>query len=366
MKKTIASCVAIIFALLALTGCNHQDNGSSTQTTVSNIFTQPVGETAPDPSMEMATAISSWVLPEYSLDDVGHFVSYEGGEMHLPYSFTYTGSELSEYGVTIMLFLDGRLQPFRINDSDTVQYVHTLYPEASEDSKTVTLDLVFTPITGHSGDTLDLSIYSRQFSDWKWENEAVGLEEYTSSITTRLKFSQTPPEATLPDAESRVLSWNCDYTDCTLSEYESWSEDSWNKLSNCLRITNEEYTTDTSLSGQWYRYLFDVTPEVSMELSMELVNTSGVEYGIVVFVDNQPVSTDPADLIYIDEAPGQKTTLTLTLDMSNFEDQSKVYAVVIPRNYLSTIGYTADVVVDLVDTMQSYLFSAPTWTEALK
>lgn len=321
-------------------------------------------ETAPIPSFDNISSITEFGLPEYQLDEIGHYVAYDGGEMHLPYSFTYSGSKLSECGIAIMLFLDGQLQPFRTSENDTLQNVHILYPEESTGSKTVTLDLIFTPVAGSSGDTFDLTILSRQCPTWKWEHDPAGISEDTSSITTRLKLFHTPPDPVLPAVHDRLISWSCEYTDASHSEYKAWEGNSMAKLSACMRISGAGYTTDDSLLGN--QYLFSVTPDTPMELTMELLNTSGAEYGIVVFVDHQPISVDPDDLIFIDAASGQKAKLTVHIDMSAFEDQSRVYAVVVPRNYLATFGYTSEEVFDVTTTDQVYLFSAHSWAESLK
>lgn len=133
--------------------------------------------------------------------------------MHLPYSFAYSGNKLSEYGLAIMLFLDGQLQPFRIGESDSLQNVHILYPEETNGSKTVTIDLIFIPISGNSGDTLDLTIISRQYPDWKWDQNEVGSNENISQISTRLKLFHTPPESTRPVFMVPPLDWSSICTD---------------------------------------------------------------------------------------------------------------------------------------------------------
>ena len=140
------------------------------------------------------------------------------------------------------------------------------------------------------------------------------------------------------------MDWSISYTDATLAEYESWRADSLNKLSTCLRIAGHQ----DNRSDQGYRYLYDVTADVPAELTMEMVNTTGVEYGVVLFVDSEPVSIEQSELIYVDKATAQRATLSVTLDLSDFDDQSQVYAFIIPRNYLATFGYTSDTVVDVV------------------
>lgn len=368
MKKKAFYCIITIMIAIIICACTTQsvDNpASTTQSIISTHVTFPTESTLPMPSTEYISNITFWELPEYSLDDVGHYVLYEGGEMHIPYAFTYSGSELSRYGVALMIFLDGQLQPFWTNEDGTLQYVHIIYPEACMKDTTVLLDLIFTPIMGQNGDILDISILCKQLADWEWGNESVGMTGYTSCITTRMKYVNTPLKAELPETENRIKEWSCNYTDATLAEYESWKEDSWNKLSTCIRIDGNGYGHHADQSGQSYRYLYDVTASTPMEVTLDMVNTSGVEYGVVIFIDNEPISTDLDNLIYVDKALGQRAIISVTVDMSDFDGQSRVYAVIVPRNYLATFGYASDIVVDVVDTVEFYLFEQSNWVEVM-
>lgn len=363
IRRYILMTVLVLSVLFS--GCASESTPDTSVIPVEDIFTTPAPETVPQeelPSFQSVTGITSYGLPEFALDDVGHYVAYEGGEMRLPYTFTYRGSELSRFGVSIMVFLDGQLQPFRTSENDTLQYVHILYPEEAPRDTELTLDLIFTPIMGQRGDVMDLTILSREFADWEWGSDSVGLSGNSSSITTRLKFSQTPPEAALPENRSRILNWDCSYTDATLAEYESWDKDSMNKLRTCVRIDGEGYGHHPDQSNQGFRYLYNVTEATPMELTLDLVNTSGVEYSIAIFVDNEPIS---ADRIYVDGTSGQRATVSVTVDLSGFDGQSKVYAVIIPRNYLATIGYTSEEVVDVVDTVEYYLFAESDWGDGV-
>lgn len=374
MKKYLV-CLLIALHLFAITGCNALIDGSDdiAESTVSNLFEQTVEEADPTdlsseetlPTVQNVSQIMSWSLPEYSLDDVGHYVSCDGGEMHLPYSFEYTGDALSKYGVAIMLFLDGQLQPFSTDKDSTQRYVHVIYPPESNTTETAWLDLIFTPVVGSQGDVMDLTIFSKQHVDWYWGSEDVGFSGYASSITTRLKYTETPPDTQRPETKSRVLAWDCRYVDATLEEYQAWSGNSYANLSSCLHISGEGYTWMNKSSDQWNRYSFTVTPDVPMNLTIELINTTGVAYGIVIFVDGEPISTDSQDVIFVESVSGQKAIINVQVDMTDFDSQSKVYAVIIPRNYLATNGYTSAAVVDVVDTYEYYLFSGTTLPECV-
>lgn len=205
--------VVALCLLIVLSGCIETQRETAPQF-MEDIFSVPITEEhVPAPSFDGISSITEFSLPEYRLDEMGHYVPYEGGEMHLPYSFVYSGNKLSEYGLAIMLFLDGQLQPFRIGESDSLQNVHILYPEETNGSKTVTIDLIFIPISGNSGDTLDLTIISRQYPDWKWDQNEVGSNENISQISTRLKLFYTPPESTRPVFMAPPLDWSSICTD---------------------------------------------------------------------------------------------------------------------------------------------------------
>ena len=356
MKKCLIGVMALL--LILTTGCTGEQ-ADTTMPTVENLFSQPTTEPTvleTEPVVLMDSWITHWSLPEYSVDEVAHYVSYEGGEMCLPFAFDYMGDGLAEYGVAIMVVVDGQLQPFRTSEDDTLKYVHRVYPPASAADETVTLDLLFTPIAGQTGDMMDISIVTKQFTDWEWGDAEYPFHGYLSSISTRLKYQDTPLRTERLESDSRVLSWSCTYQDATMEEFQDWSRNFMSKLNTCLRIDGTGYTWNKQ-SEQWWRNAYTVSADVPMELTIELVDPVGIEYGILIFMDDEPVSTNPEDIIFVDAAAGQKATIKVEIDMFDFDGQSKVYALIVPRNVLSTMGYDTKILLDLTGTLEYYLFS---------
>lgn len=58
-------------------------------------------------------------------------------------------------------------------------------------------------------------------------------------------------------------------------------------------------------------------------------------------MDNQPVSTDPEDVILFGVESGKKTVVEARIDISDFDGESYIYAVLIPRNYRSSSVLTS-------------------------
>lgn len=366
--------MAVLFLglfLLSLTACGGTEDTAPNETmenlfsqpttlpTVENLFSQPTTEptaSETEPVVLKESLITHWSLPEYSMDEVAHYVPYEGGEMCLPFAFDYTGDGLAEYGVAIMVVVDGQLQPFRTSEDEILKYVHRVYPPASATEETVTLDLLFTPMTGQAGAVKDISIVTKQFTDWEWGDAEYPFHGYSSSITTRMKYQDTPLRAERLKSDSRVLFWNCTYQDATMEEFQDWGRNFTSKLTTCLRIDGAGYTWNKQ-SEQWWRNAYTVSADVPMELTIELVDPVGIEYGILIFVDDEPVSTDPEDIIFVDAAAGQKATVKVEIDMYDFDGQSKVYALIVPKNVLSTMGYDTSILLDLTNTLECYLFS---------
>ncbi|KQO14679.1 hypothetical protein [Paenibacillus sp. Leaf72] len=83
-------------------------------------------------------------------------LEYNGGELKIEYSVRASGTAKN---VGFFIFVDGKAQPYKLDESDSpYQYMHLL--ELKDDDKETPFAFVFTPVTGKQGDTLQLSIAS--------------------------------------------------------------------------------------------------------------------------------------------------------------------------------------------------------------
>ena len=125
MKKRFKGLlVTAVCAALLLAGCRGARLGSlhdiGTEPTVHDIFTVPAAPTeqdpvpeqnettAPGPTTDKSGGGSAIGLEKYAMDDAGAYLLYEGGELHMEFGITATGS-LATQGTGILLFVDGQL-----------------------------------------------------------------------------------------------------------------------------------------------------------------------------------------------------------------------------------------------------------------
>ena len=85
-----------------------------------------------------------------------------------------------------------------------------------------------------------------------------------------------------------------------------------------------------------HHYVYEVQEKQPVQLRFEVYGTPYVRYGLVFFVDNQPVVSRDGTPILLDVENGQKTVVEAQLDMTGFDTESVLYAVLVPQNYFST------------------------------
>ena len=285
-------------------------------------------------------------------DAFGTYYVYEGGEMHLQYQILADG--LSTTGVGILLFLDGQPQPYKTASDGTCSYIHTFYPA---DKERLLEELIFTPVTGEKGDELELYMVSIQFPDY-FPFDGIFAFPHTSGSTaagTRLKFSAARPAAELPEINSRILSQNVYYEDLPYGDTAGWSD------TDLMERVESNFTVNGH-TAQDSNNLYGITAEAPVELNFELWGSPYVNYGLVFFVNNVPVSAAADDLLFLDVKNGQKTVVEAAVDISDFNGEGVVYGILVPRNY-----YTSEVLTRafVSESRTYYLCGADSYEQAM-
>lgn len=255
------------------------------------------------------------------VDESGSYISYAGGEMAVPYEITARGL-VSEKPIGILLFLGGQPQPYHTAEDPEDRYLH--YFSVNKDGPMLT-DFIFTPICGQTGDDLDLYGINVNDPEYTPREGIAGFKHTVGSVSssTRIKFLETPPEVELPpltEIESYTLAEQpVKVTDLPVG----WTDESW----------------DTGLEIQWFldgdpmrTWFWNYSSENDGHLHAEFFGTSLADYGVTVFVDNQPVSFDGSHYLPIILSRGQKQVLDVKLDLQDFSGEQTVYAVFAPRN----------------------------------
>lgn len=331
---TIAVCIVFLLA-----GCGENQSGYSgdagTGSTVQNIFTEPSEstETGTTPGQSEATNPEptnssyegvSYGPEKYAMDDSGAYLLYEGGEMHMEFGITATGS-MATQGTGILLFIDGQLQPYKTAGDDTYRYMHVFHPQ---DGQRLVEELIFSPVTGTEGDDLELWYAGIFWPDYSYSADGAQGMVLSSGMPAsglRLKYAASPSDVDLMDTTDRVISWSCNQVEVTKLEIDGWTQTDF----------QEKYEYHMYVNDSEAQYIMGIHEETPVRVRFEIWGNPYVHYGLVLFVDNQPVSLSADDIMLFGVSSGQKTVVEVELDMGGFDGESVIYAALIPRNWRS-------------------------------
>ena len=328
MNKKNYWILTVVLALL-LAACTPEKGPRETtqNPTVENVFTQP-STTVTEPGEDSGDLGSLRVsLTTWETDDMGCYLNYTGAEMPLTLSMEASG-KVRENGIGFLLFVDGLPQPYRTADEDYA-YLHTFYPQ-SENSCQV--ELIFTPITGKSGDNLEMYCVSVLNPDFSFTEDDYTGPVYTSwapPIGFRLNYQQTPPAEVFPQGSPRLSQPEIRKEPLSYSEVGTWTEQD-------LLESIETHLYANGVTDTRTPCVFGIKESQPIHLRYEVFGSPYVRYHLVFFVDNQPVASREGTPILVDVETGQKTVVEAQLDMTGFDTESVLYAVLVPQNYFST------------------------------
>ena len=366
MRKII-NCLIIMGFILLLISCNVPSIKQTLPDTVVDPFVQPdVPETNNNANDRHETNIEKdTVSPiigslthgfkdksltnEYGLRHI-----YSGEEMHINYSIAMSGN-ISDAGVGIMLFLDGKPQPYKILDDNTYKYMHTF-----SGATRVEPELIFVPVTGQKGDSLELFAITFVKPDYFPGDIMAGNVQSNSALATRtqLEFEESPPEYKYPETPERLITYSIQYEDIS------------SKISNTQ--TSKSIYYNLSVNGQSESsqvinpcVIYNMTKLQSLNCEFEMYGSTEPEYCLIFFVNHEPISILSEKEIIIRNKNGQKLTVEAIINMSDFDGEAIVYAVVATRNsrFVSD-DISGNIWADATSTF--YISSSPTYEEMIE
>ena len=335
MKKTW---IFLILLALLLTACTPEKGPQeTTQTpTVENVFTQP-STTAPEAPTETTAPVGLggglWFgFETQERDSLGAYLTYTGGELVVPCSIDTSGN-IGSKGIGVLLFVDGLPQPYKAEGKDYA-YLHTF---AFDRPESRIIDLTFTPVTGEAGDELEIYGVSVVAPHYSYTEEGLLSFVYTGTspvVGCRLKYRETPPAEVFPKASPRLSQLEIRKEPLSYSEVGTWTEQD-------LQENYEFHFYANNAPDGGSPRIYQVRENQPVKLRFELFGTPYVHYGVVFFVDNQPVAPQDGAPILVDVENGQKTVVEAQLDMTGFDTESVLYAILVPRNAFTSKVPTA-------------------------
>lgn len=329
MKKY--KCFVAILALCILCGCTSGNLEPKVWETVQDLFNMPSVETpeatdAPEatlfgkPTDKTGNHVS--IAGQVRTDELGSYLTYEGGQMHLQLQIHITDLPDKDFG--IHLYIDGQPQPYCTSEDETVRYMHK-FP--SMNGENFTAELVFIPTTGQEGDMLEIGFIlvanPDYFIDDSWAG--VTMSDWSGmGLTLRMKYLADPPAQKYPELLDSMTHISQQYTDLTSYEAEMFASGEYQK----------EVEYGIYVNGQKsFGYLFSVADDDELEVQFELKGSDIADFGLVMYLNHEPVSIDEDDIVYVSTKNGKKVTVTAWIDLTGFDGEGVFYAVIVPRNY---------------------------------
>lgn len=346
-RMTVA--VLICLALLTVACVPNIDPSEKVTTlpTVLDQFTDPTtahGTNSTESSEDFKSSFIS-VGPSgiKKRDENGFYYLYEGGEMCVPFSISCDGA-YAEHNIGILMFVDGQLQPYKTKNDDTYRYMHFVSPEENVQLLT---DLYFVPVSGEEGETLDVWFAGIWWPEYSYLEDGYQGLLFGSSIPetgSRLKIGEPPSESELPTATDRVISWTVSQEPLTSKDTRGWSEEDF----QIKCVQNFAVNPDEPMNQRFHN-VWNIFEDKPLKVRFEVYGNPFVHYGLVFFLDNEPVSMAPEDIMFISVEEGYKTVVEAEIDMTGFDGESSIYAALIPRNY-----FTTEILTDSVLNMSTH------------
>ena len=388
------NCILLAICIAMMVGCTPITGSEGTLGTVSNLFTPtanagtithdtvPTESSTPEfPSFddmfqgfpENLGTYSQMLREELQPDETGRkSYVYKGGEAVIPYRAEGCGL-MEAHGVGFLLFVDGKPQPYRVSENGEYSYLHGFKKEdytylyTQKNSETgeedvyyrLDVDFIFEPVAGEKGDYVECKIVRIFYPDYS--QEALGdyrIRPYTlaaapSQLTVTIKIAEEISHNQKLPVYDRLYDWELTEVDVSSEEIAGWSgADMLTKVRKNCFVNGLDISKHNGM-------FWNVTKDDVIEVRFEVYGSPLLDFSLVYFVNNMPVSVSSGDFVTFRLNNGQKTVFTAKLDISDFDGEAHIYCVLVARNCAEGVTFTtvADSYVflrDIPDPFEEY------------
>lgn len=248
---------------------------------------------------------------------------YRGGEFSMEYTFNAEGK-----GKTIgfLLFVNGKPQPYRINENTKEEYCH-IFPIT--DNKDEDFVLHFTPKEGKKGETLQVVIdgiyHAGYMPDMK---DTSGWGFYHSHITEeyllKMKADASGGAVAVPEKKMKGLKIEKQKVSRQFLK-EELPEQGY-----------PEVTTEMLEQGDYHSITYDGQPQFDylnvkgkkkVHVVYKICGRSGLAYRTTFFINHQPVS----DTVDVKFSKGGMAVIEADIDIEALKENSAFYAITVPE-----------------------------------
>ncbi len=324
MRQRLIAVPLMCSALLSLTACRNYaipDSTPPSQYAAANPFEDEAGF--------LAALTHGSASPDFSESGEHLPFSYDGGEFQLAYQYSVTG-KLDAVG--FLLFLDGKPQPYKVNDT-TAEYEYCHSFPAKEDQS---FSFLFEPVTGSTGDTLALTVVSITNPDFQPDMESTssyGWYHKCLEYRTQLQFNKSaspdiPFQAKATDAFSNVTIQEEKITSAYIEK--TLRQNGWDSVTMDDLNQRVYYTADFNGSIVFDNLCLSDSDEVAFRYT--ICGIPGVEYDLSFFIDHQPVCLDNGLSYHVALSKGNRWVFEIAFDASKMDSFQTFYVMAVPKN----------------------------------
>ena len=324
MRQRLIAVPLMCSALLSLTACRNYaipDSTPPSQSAAANPFEDEAGF--------LAALTHGSASPDFSESGEHLPFSYDGGEFQLAYQYSVTG-KLDAVG--FLLFLDGKPQPYKVNDT-TAEYEYCHSFSAGEDQS---FSFLFEPVTGSAGDTLALTVVSITNPDFQPDMESTssyGWYHKCLEYRTQLQFNKSaspdiPFQAKATDAFSNVTIQEEKITSAYIEK--TLRQNGWDSVTMDDLNQRVYYTADFNGSIVFDNLCLSDSDEVAFRYT--ICGIPGVEYDLSFFIDHQPVCLDNGLSYHVALSKGNRWVFEIAFDASKMDSFQTFYVMAVPKN----------------------------------
>lgn len=324
MRKRLLSFVVICSLLLTATACGNYDIADENSTAPQNTEVNPFMQSEEEGSL--GALIHGETNPTRADDQSVLPYEYNGGEFSLDYQFTSEG-KLNNIG--FLLFLDGKPQAYKINDTSAeYEYLHSFQTSDKHEEK---FSFVFTPTTGKKGDTLNITVISITNPDFQpdmKETSSYGWYHKPLERVLKLHFNEDAPDSNSIYGETKNI-----FSDVSVAEEKvtsSFIEDElvkngWSGVTMDT-LNNGVYST-ISYDGELVYDNINLTNKDTLTVRYTICGTAGMRYGVSFFLNHQPISYDEMISYDMTLSKGNVWVIEATIDTSKLDGFNTFYMV---------------------------------------
>lgn len=324
MRKRLLSLVIICGLLFNTTACGNYDIADENPAYPQDIEENPFSQSEEDGSLG---AISHGETNPIRADDQSVLpYEYNGGAFTLDYQFMTEG-KLNSVG--FLLFLDGKPQAYKVNDTDAkYEYLHSFPTSDKHEEK---FQFVFIPNTGKKGDTLNITIISITNPDFQpdmKETSSYGWYHKPLERELKLYFNKDAPDSNGIYRERENVFSNVSAVEEKVTSSFITNElvkNGWDGVTMDT-LNNGIYST-ISYDGELVYDNINLTNKNTLTVRYTICGTAGTRYEISFFLNHKPISCDEVIVYDTTLSKGNVWVIEATIDTSKLDGFNTFYVV---------------------------------------